>query len=164
LNIADVNLDFVQEVADALTPGLYALIIDANEEWVTPVDTRMEALGGVVFRTGRQHFEAEQRAKEVAGLKAEIGELKAEHAQAKADRKAKLQTKIDSLSTKLQQKLQQAKQRSEQIKSETDAKAQALKDQAAKARGDAKANIEARIAKMREQYDQSTARLKTLAA
>ena len=164
LKIADVNLDFVQEVADSLTPGLYALIVDANEEWVTPVDTRMEALDGVVFRTERQHFEAEQRAKDVAGLKTEIADLKAEHAEAKADRKAKLQAKIDSLNTKLQRKLQNAKQRSEQIKNETDAKVQALKGQAAKARGDAKANIEASIAKMRERYDQSTAKLKTLAA
>jgi uncharacterized membrane protein len=164
LNIADVNLDFVQEVADALTPGLHALIVDANEEWVTPVDTRMEALGGVVFRTGRQHFEAEQRAKEVTALKTEIADLKAEHAEAKADRKAKLQTKIDNLNTKLQQKLQKAKQRSEQIKNETDAKVQALKGQAAKVRGDAKANIEASIARMREQFDQSTAKLKKLAA
>jgi len=41
---------------------------------------------------------------------------------------------------------------------------QALKGQAAKVRGDAKANIEASIARMREQYDQSTAKLKTLAA
>jgi ATP/maltotriose-dependent transcriptional regulator MalT len=90
--------------------------------------------------------------------------LKAEHAGAKADRKAKLQARIDSANTKLQQKLQKAKQRSEQIKNESDAKVQALKGQAAKARGDAKANIEASIAKMREKYDQSTARLKTLAA
>ena len=90
--------------------------------------------------------------------------MKAEPAAAKADRKAKLQAKIDSLNTKLQQKLQKAKQRSEQIKNETDAKVLAMKGQAANARGDAKANIEASIAKMRKQYDQSTARLKTLAA
>ena len=51
-----------------------------------------------------------------------------------------------------------------QVASQSDAKVQALKGQAAKARGDAKANIEASIAKMREKYDQSTARLKTLAA
>ena len=55
-------------------------------------------------------------------------------------------------------------QSSEQIKNESDVKVQALKGQAAKASGDAKANIEASIAKMRERYDQSTAKLKTLAA
>lgn len=164
LNIADLNVDFVNEVSTALTPGKVALVIDANEDWVTPVDTRMEALGGIVFRTARQHFEADQRARDVAELKTEIAELKAEHASAQADRKAKLQTKIDTLNAKLQQKLQQAKQRSEQIRSENDVKVKALEERAAKARGDIKANLESRITKMREQAEKSTSKLKTLAA
>jgi len=164
LNIADLNADFVNEVSTALTPGKVALVVDANEDWVTPVDTRMEALGGIVFRTARQHFEADQRARDVAELKTEIAELKAEHASAQADRKAKLQAKIDTLNGRLQQKLQTAKQRSEQIRSENDAKVQALQARAAKARGDIKSNLESRIAKMREEADRSASTLKTLAA
>lgn|SRR5262249_40142636 len=164
LNIAGLNVDFVNEVSDSLTPGKCALVVDVNEDWVTPVDTRMEGLGGVVFRAARRQFEADQRSRDIAELKAEIAELKAEHAQAKADRKAKLQAKVDSLSARLQQKLQQANQRSEQIRNETDAKVQALKERAAKARGDVKANIEARIASVREEADKSAAKLKTLAA
>jgi hypothetical protein len=38
------------DVATALTPGKYAVVADVDEDWVTPVDTRMEAVGGVVFR------------------------------------------------------------------------------------------------------------------
>jgi len=164
LNIAGLNMDFVNEVTASLGPGKFALIADINEEWVTPVDTRMEGLGGLVFRTARRQFEADQRSRDVAELKAEIAELKAEHAEAKADRKVKLQAKVDSLNAKLQQKIQQARQRSDEIKSETDAKVKALKEKAANARGEAKANIEARIARMREQADNSAAKLKTLAA
>ena len=52
--------------------------------------------------------------------------MKAEHAQAQAERKAKLQARIDALNAKIQEKLDQAKQRSEQIKGETEAKVQAL--------------------------------------
>jgi predicted metalloendopeptidase len=90
--------------------------------------------------------------------------LEAEHAHASAERKAKLQAKIDSLNTKLQNKLDQAKQRSEQIKSETDAKVQALQKKAAKAHGDAKAAMDARVTQIREQYNQSVAKLRSLAA
>ena len=164
LNIADLNVDFVNEVSTALTPGKVALVVDANEDWVTPVDTRMETLGGTVFRTARQHFEADQRARDVAELKAEIAELKAEHASAQADRKAKLQTRIDTLNSRLQQKLQQAKQRSEQIRSESDTKVKALQARAAKARGDIKTNLETRITRMREEAERATSKLKTLAA
>jgi len=164
LNIADLNADLVNEVSTALAPGKVALVVDANEDWVTPVDTKMEALGGIVFRTARQNFEADQRARDVAELKSEIAELKAEHAAARADRKAKLQTKIDTLNSRLQQKLQQAKQRSEQIRSENDAKVQALQARAVKARGDIKAKLEAGIAKMRQEAETATSKLKNLAA
>jgi uncharacterized membrane protein len=164
LNIADLNADFVNEVSAALTPGKVALVVDANEDWVTPVDTRMEALDGIVFRTARKHFEADQRARDVDELKAEIAELKAEQAEAHADHKAKLQAKIDSLNGRLQQKLQQAKQRSDEIKSENNVKIQALQERAAKARGDIKANLETRIARMREEGERATTKLKTLVA
>ena len=164
LNIAGLNADFVSEVSGSLTPGKFAVVADVNEDWVTPVDTRMEALGGVVFRTARSQFEADQRSRDVADLKSEIADLKAEHAQTRAENKAKLQGKLDRLNAKLQKKLEEARARSAQIKSETDAKVQALQKQAAKAQGDAKARIEARMAKMREDYDKSTAKLKTLAA
>jgi uncharacterized membrane protein len=164
LNIADLNMDFVDEVAAALTPGKIAVLADVNEEWVTPVDSQMESLGGVVFRPGRKHFEAEQRARDVADLKVELADLKAEHAQARADRKAKLQARMDDLNTKLQKKLEQANQRSQQIKAETDAKVQALQKKAANTQGEARAAIETRIAKVRESFDESRTKLKNLAA
>jgi hypothetical protein len=46
----EVDTDFLADVATALTPGKYAVVADVDEDWVTPVDTRMEAVGGVVFR------------------------------------------------------------------------------------------------------------------
>jgi uncharacterized membrane protein len=164
LSIADLNADFVEEVSNALSPGKYAVVVDASEEWVTPVDSRMEALGGVVFRTQRKQFEEESRAREAAMLRAEIDELKAEHSKARAEDKANLQAKIDKLKAKLQLKLQEAKQRSEQIKDETDAKVEALEKKAAKAQGEVKAAMQARIAQLRKAYDQSAAKLKSLAA
>jgi DNA repair exonuclease SbcCD ATPase subunit len=100
----------------------------------------------------------------VAALREEIEQLKAEHAQARADQKAKLQAKIDNLNAKLQHKLEQAKQRSEQIKSETEAKVQALQKKAAKAQGDARAAMDARVARIREEYEQAASKLRTLTA
>jgi uncharacterized membrane protein len=164
LNIADVNADFVEEVSSALAPGTYAVVVDASEEWVTPVDSRMEALGGLVFRTQRKQFEEESRARDVAMLKAEIDELKTEQAQERAERKSKLQEKIDKLKAKLQLKLEEAKQRSEQIKSETDAKVEALEKKAASAKGELKAAMQARISELRKDYDKSAAKLKSFAA
>jgi len=164
LYVAGVNADFLDDVSAVLTPGKCAVVADVSEEWVTPVDSRMEAVGGVVFRSLKTAVEDDQRAREVAEIKDEVAELKAEHAQSRADRKAKLQARIDGLNTKLQEKLDQAKQRSEEIKAETEAKVQALQKRAAKAQGDAKAAFDARVAQIRGEYEVRSKRLKDLTA
>lgn len=160
LAVAGVDSDFLTAVSNVLTPGKCAVVADISEEWVTPVDTKMEALNGFVFRTAKASFEQEQRAREAAEMRAEIDQLKAERAHVKAERKAKLQAKIDELTTRLQGKLEQARQRSQQIKKETDAKVQALHAKAAKAQGDAKATINARATEIKKQYEQWAERAK----
>lgn len=160
LYVAGVDVEFVDDVSAILTPGKCAVIADISEEWVTPVDARMEPLGGAAFRTARKSVEDDQRTRDIAMLHAEIDQLKAEHARAQADRKAKLQAKIDKLNAKLQAKLDQAKQRSEQIKSESEAKVQGLQKKVAKAQGDVKATLEARAKRIREGHEESQAKLK----
>lgn len=161
---AGVNTDFGADVAAILTPGKCAIVADVSEEWVTPVDSRMEPLGGVVFRSATSAVEDELRARDVAEIKQEIEQMKVEHARASADRKAKLHAKIDSLTAKLQAKLQQAQERSEQIKAETEAKIQALQKRAAKAQGDTRKVLDDRAAQIRADYERRSKHLKSLAA
>jgi uncharacterized membrane protein len=164
LHVAGVDAEFLADVGATLTPGKCAVIADISEEWITPVDTRMESLGGTGFRKPIKNVEHDQWARDVAALRAEIDQLKTEQARARADRKAKLQAKIDKLNTKLQAKLDQIKQRSEQIKSETEAKVQALQKKVAKAQGDVKTTLEGRAKRIRDDYEQSVAKQKHLLA
>jgi len=164
LHVAGVDGEFVDDVAATLTPGKCAVIADVSEEWVTPVDTRMEALGGTVLRKVRTLVEHDERARDVAELREEIDQLKAEAARARGERKAKLQAKIDKLNAKLEAKLDQARQRAEQIKSETDAKVQALQKKAEKNQGEIKATFDSRVKRIREEHEQSQTKLKHLLA
>lgn len=164
LYAAGVNTDFGSDVAAVLTPGKCAVVADVSEEWVTPVDATVEPLGGVVFRSRRSTVEDDLRARDVAELREEIEQLKVEHARASAERKAKLQAKIENLNAKLQSKLEQARQRSEQIRTETEAKVQALQQRAAKAQGAAKKSFDDRIAQIRAEYEERSKRLRSLAA
>ncbi len=151
VNRAGVNADFLDDVSAKLTPGKWAVVADVEEEWVTPVDTRMEALAGSVYRTTRKQVKRDQNVRDISALKADVAQLKAEHAKARADRKAKLQTKIDNLNKKLHAKVEQEKQRWKQQKEENRAKADALKKKAAKAKGEPKARIQARIAELEKE-------------
>src|SRR5215469_15448354 len=47
---AGVGDDFIDDVSKVLTPGSVALLAEIEEDWTTPVDTRMEAIGGTIFR------------------------------------------------------------------------------------------------------------------
>lgn len=145
-----VNAEFLDDVSAKLAPGKWAVVSDISEEWVTPVDTRMEALGGTVFRTARHDVRQEKDDRDVAAIKADIAQLKAEQAQSRTEHKAKLQAKIDKLQEKLHAKTGQAKQRSEQQEKEAKAKVEALEKKAAKAKGETKATIKARIADIRK--------------
>ncbi|MGO9994939.1 MAG: DUF1269 domain-containing protein [Steroidobacteraceae bacterium] len=147
-----VDADFLADVSTTLTPGKCAVVADVSEEWVTPVDTRMEPIGGVVFRTLRTTAENDRSSREAAARRAELDQLKAEHAKAHADRKAKLQAKIDQLNARLQKNLERARARSEQSKRELQAKVEALQKKAAREKGDAKAAIDAQIAGLRADF------------
>jgi uncharacterized membrane protein len=164
LHVAGVNADFLDQVTAELAPGKCAVLADISEEWVTPVDTRMEPLGGTVFRTPRKSFEEEQRAGDVAVLRAEIAELKSEHAQARSDRKAKIQARIDTLTAKLQGKVDEAKLRSSQIGSEAAAKIKALQKKAEQSQGEMKATLDTRVTQILNDYEQTEVRLKHLVA
>jgi uncharacterized membrane protein len=152
---AGVNAEFLDDVYKKLTPGKWAIVSDVSEEWITPVDTRMAALGGTVFRARRQNIEHEQDAKSMAAVKTDIAQLKAEQAKSRADHKAKIQSKIDSQKKKLQDRLEQAKLRSKQEEAEAKAKLDALEKKAAKAKGDAKSKIKARIADIKKRMKES---------
>ena len=59
--------------------------------WTTPVDTRMEAIGGTVFRRVLSDVKHTIHDENGAAMKADMAQMKAEQAKAHADRKAKLQ-------------------------------------------------------------------------
>jgi uncharacterized membrane protein len=58
-----VTPNFIQKLAFALIPGKAAVLAEIEEGWVIPLDTCIEGMGGVIMRTWRADFEAEQLAK-----------------------------------------------------------------------------------------------------
>jgi uncharacterized membrane protein len=134
---ARVGADFVDDVTKVLLPGRVAVVAQVDEEWTTPVDTRMEPLGGIVFRRALSDVQDTVDDEEVAGIKADMAQMKAELAQGHVDRKAKIQEKINQLDSKLQARLQLAKDRRQAAEREAQAKVQVLKAKAASARSNA---------------------------
>jgi uncharacterized membrane protein len=148
----DVDGDFLSDVTSALIPGTHAILADLEEEWVTPLDKRMESLGGVVFRTFKADIREERLARENAAARAELDQLKAEHAKAQSDRKAKLQARIDQLRARLEKRLEEERARSKQVSDEMQARVRALQKRAEKEQGEVKSAVEAQINRLRHEY------------
>lgn len=127
LDNARIDADFIDDVSKQLVSGKYAVAAEIQENWTTPVDLRMEALGGKVFRRALKDVQHALNAGENDALKADLAQLKAEQAKAHADRKAKLQEKINQLDAKIQARAQKATERRQAAEREEKAKAEALR-------------------------------------
>jgi hypothetical protein len=137
LHNARIGDDFIDDVTKALTPNKVAVVAEIDEDWTTPVDTRMEAIGGTVFRRALSEVKHTIHDENVAAMKADLAQMKAEQAKAHADRKAKLNEKINQLDSKIQVQLQKAKDQRQAAERQAQAKVQVLKAKAAAAKAKA---------------------------
>src|SRR3954454_5745708 len=128
-----VGEDFIDDVSKSLTPGKVAVVAEIDEDWTTPVDTRMEALGGKVFRRALWEVQESLSEEDVAAMKADLAQLKDEISQARADQRAKLQTRIDQLQAKIVAKEKSAKEHREAFAQRQKGKRELLKKNAAAA-------------------------------
>jgi uncharacterized membrane protein len=134
---ARVGEDFIDDVTKILSPTKVAVVAEIEEDWTTPVDTRMESIGGSVFRRALSDVQDTADDEDIAAMKADLAQLRAEHAKARADRQGKLKEKINQLDSKIQAQLQKAKDRRQAAESRAQEKVQILKAKAAVARASA---------------------------
>jgi len=146
VNKSGVDVTFLDDVSKALTSGKFAVLAEIEENWTTPVDTRLHKLDGIVFRRLRGEVVADQLMRESAAFEADLKSLNDDLKQAAADSRAAIQKDIETVKKQIKVVQDQAKARLDQAKAETDAKVKALQDQAKTASSMAKARIDKRIA------------------
>lgn len=154
-----VGFEFLDEVSRELRPGHWAVVAAVDEEWITPLDSRMEAIGGIVVRTRSDDFEDERLRAEIELARTELAEYEAELAQAPEDAKARLASRMDQVRAKLTRAAERTESRLNRLQQEMHAKVGALEDQAVRA-PDAKASIDKRIADIRVDHARRSTKLK----
>jgi hypothetical protein len=152
-----VTDEFVDDVNTAMTAGKFAVVADVSEDWVTPLDTRMEEIGGVVFRRTRSEVKRIHHDRDVAAHRAEMAQLKAERAQARSDRQAKIDATIDALRKKLEDAIERDHCKMRFRQNQRDARIQVLKAKADQSQGEIRRRQEARIAEVRRDYEEKPA-------
>lgn len=149
-----VTDEFVSDITKALTPGKVALVTDIDEESITPLDIRMEAIGGIVFRRVRSFVKDTQEDLDASAYQAQMKQLEAERERANADRWAKIDAKIDQLRAKRESAIQRKRHKMQLREQERDAKIRTLQIKADRSQGEARRRQEARIAELKRVYEE----------
>ena len=156
-----VDVEFLDDVGALLCPGKAAVVAEVTEGWTTPLDTRMEQLGGTVFRRYRMDVEDDQIERDIQASNRELDELEEEWNQATGELKEKLQAKVDAAKSKLQSLSERAEQKVQSLGQEAEAKLNKLRDQIESTEYDVKARFQETYEQMKSDYDERIAKLKT---
>ena len=154
LERAGVTDDFVNDVSTAMGPGKFAVVADVSEDWMAPLDERMEPLGGVIFRRTRSQARSIHHDRDVAAHRAELEQLKAERAQAKAEALAKIDAVLDRLGKKLERALLRERSTILEREEERDARLRVLQAKADRSQEENRRRLETRIAELQRECDQ----------
>ena len=154
LERAGVTDDFVNDVSTAMGPGKFAVVADVSEDWMAPLDERMVPLGGVIFRRTRSQARSIHHDRDVAAHRAELEQLKAERAQAKAEALAKIDAALDRLGKKLERALLRERSTILEREEERDARIRALQAKADRSQEENRRRLETRIAELQRECDQ----------
>ncbi len=155
-----VGTDFLEDVTHNLKPGKAAVVAEIWEEEEMPVDSRLEAEGGKVFRRALRDLVDTHLERDIVAIKAELAVLQSEYKQATKDNKSKLQAKIDTTKAQLQKTQDRAKDWVETTQREGESKMSSVKEQASKASAEHKEQLKKRLTEVRAEYKKRTIKLK----
>lgn len=156
----NVNATFVGEVAGALGKSKTALLAEIDETWTLPLDTRMNALGGIVFRRLRYEVEEDQLRRESEAMAAEFNELKEELKEAKEAGKTRISNAIANLKIKAFLTNEQIRRKMDEAKNQLEAKVQKIEEQMEDAGERRNAKLKKQIDAIEEEHKVRTDKLK----
>jgi uncharacterized membrane protein len=163
VNAEDVNITFADDVSEALSKGRTAVICEIDEAWTVPVDTKLEALDGLVFRRLRYEVEEEQYNREAEAISNEYKQLKEELKEAREADKAMINASIEKLKNKAKAANDHLNKKMADSKSQFDAKVNAIDDQLANASDRRKAKLQKRLDALTEEHNARSIKLKQAA-
>jgi len=148
----DVSASFVDEVSSALVKGKAAVLAEIEESWTVPLDTRMESLGGIVFRRLRDEVAEDQLVREAEALPLEYQDTQDELKQASLPEKVRITRALTLAEDKARMLNEQIRRKEDEAKWELDAKVSKINEQKSNAGDRRRARLEKRIDGLKGNY------------
>jgi len=150
---AGISSDFAAEVMHTLTPGKSAVVADVDETWVTPVDTRLTALGGVVFRRYPGDVIDDELVRETQLASDDLEHLRTELRDATGAARANVKDAIERQQAKLKSLAARVDEALEKQRHEFEARLAILRAQRDHALEDQRQQVQARIDGLKASYE-----------
>ncbi|SEQ15739.1 Uncharacterized membrane protein [Thalassovita taeanensis] len=158
-----VSNTFVKSITDELSPGKAAVIAEVAETWMTPLDTRMEALGGIVVRSFRHDVEDQQITREIDVQSAEYHRLKSAVSHKAIETEGNLQVRLDATKKTLKNLAHKAEEKIGTLKEELEVRAEIMEKQAKKTSGDVQKRVGEQLAELKDDYESRRDKLEATA-
>ncbi|MDH3580210.1 MAG: hypothetical protein OEM91_06240 [Hyphomicrobiales bacterium] len=160
---AGLDADVLEKVSIEILPGKSALVAAIDEVWTTPLDTKMQEAGGIIFRQARIEVIDDQLERDAAAYDAELRALQEEWDEADEAAKAAIKEKIDAAKKRMSEGADKAMTRMEELQDEFEARQSALDQQIVNAAEQTKAKFEKRKAELQVEYKARSEKLKQAA-
>jgi len=156
---AGVNAEFIDDISDAMKPNSVTLLAEIDEEKTIPLDTKMEAYHGLVFRRLLKETENDQLVREISLNIEEMEHLKTELNDEDAQTEAKIKENLLKTKQKLKILQKRTHTKLEDAKIEYNGKESTLKDQLKAANDHKKEKIKNKQERLKEEYETRFAKL-----
>ncbi len=159
LDKAGVDKKFVDQVKNAMDNNSAAIVADIEEGWVVPLNTRMEELGGEVFRKNRYEVEEDRMQRTAQEISAELIELHEEWQDAGSSARVSIQNQMDTSKRRRQKLMEDLNNKRQQLKKEWNAKVENLNKQIEDSKEQNKKKLENRRSGINADYERRKQKL-----
>ena len=149
----DVDTAVLDRVSQEIERGDFCLVASVEEIWTTPLDSKMNQIGGIVFRKARINAEDETWQADVRALNQELDELEDELREAHEDNKAAIQAKIDNVKTRMKENTDRVADKFNQWDIELEERLDAIDEQIDNAAENTRQKFIERKERLKEQHE-----------
>lgn len=153
-----VGFEFLDEVSRKLKVGHWAVVAALDEEWATPLDSRMESIGGIVVRSRREHFCDDQLRGELKSAMADVVQYETDRDKFPEHDTSRLKARVRDARAKLERVAERTETRLGRLRREMEAEVEVLRDPIEDT-ADAKFRKDNRITAVTTQYEARSRKL-----
>lgn len=159
LLIRGMDVSFLDIVAVELLPAKAAIVATVDEIWTTPLNARMKAMGGTIYRKARVEILDQEIEAEIMALDRELTYLEEELSHASDDMAADITASLDETKRKLKQKGENAADRIKKLDAELQERLNALDTQLQNAPHKTIGKVEKRKREIQTEFKERTEKL-----